>query len=114
MELSQEEKDRIIAEEKLRFETTSQMMKEKWGSGHGHGWDRGFMGYGCHRGCFWKGLLVGILLAVLFCFLCHHHGYEGRGWHHGGYGHWAPQGHFGHGYGGPGPQDQNQDPNPGK
>jgi hypothetical protein len=117
MELSQEEKERIIAEEKLRFETKTQLMGEKWGKHHGPGWGQDWMGPGCPRGGFFKGLLAGILLAVLFCFLFHHHHHGYGGWRHGGgwgYGHGFQGSHFGHGFGGPGPQDSNPDGNQSK
>ncbi len=102
MELSQEEKDRIVAEEKLRFETKSQLKREHGGRGYGWGG-----GYGCHRGGFWKGLLVGVLACLILGFLFHPHRDEWRGgWHHHGYGGWSQQGHFGHG----GSDGQNQQP----
>lgn len=115
MELSQEEKDRIVAEEKLRFETKTQLMGEKWGKHHGWG-GPDWMGHGCHRGGFWKGLLLGLFLALLFGFLFHHHRYGHGGWRHGGYGGggWNQGWHDGHGWQGHGSQDPNQDSNPGK
>ena len=78
MELSQEEKDRIVAEEKLRFETKRQLMQEQSGSrcGGWGGWGQPGYGWGHRRG-FWRGLFLGLLLAVLFSFLCHHHRYGG-------------------------------------
>ena len=75
MELSQEEKERIIAEEKLRFETKRQLIREQWG-GPWSGWGRGYGGWGnsCgHRGGFWRGLFVGLLVWALFSFCGHHH-----------------------------------------
>lgn len=71
MELSQEEKDRIVAEEKLRMETRKDFLKDNfggmgrgpWGGGHGCG-----HGYGCHRFGFLKGLLIIVLLFGLFHF----------------------------------------------
>src|SRR6185436_20560475 len=75
MELSQDEKDRIIAEEKLRFETKQQLTQEKRGAQCG-GWEH--HGHGCgHRRSFWRGLIAGIILSVLFSFLCHYHRYGG-------------------------------------
>ncbi len=109
MELSQEEKDRIIAEEKLRFETKSQLKKEHGGRGYGWGG-----GYGCHRGGFWRGLLVGVLVCLILGFFFHHHrqGWDG-GWHHHGDGGWSHQGHM-YGHGGSDGQNQQQDSNPQK
>jgi hypothetical protein len=93
MELSQEEKDRIVAEEKLRYETVKQLKMQEGGGGwgghgkacgcgcHGHGF--GFGSHRCHCGGFWKGLIVGLVLGALFS-LCFHHGYRycnGRGYY---------------------------------
>ena len=72
MELSQKEKDRIIAETKVRFEATLALEAQ---SGRG---------YGCYRGGFWKGLILGVLLTLLFSFVCRHtfgrHYYYGMGY----------------------------------
>jgi len=95
MELSQDEKNHIIAEEKLRFETIKQLRMQEgggWG-GHGkecncgghakacgcgcHGHGYGFGGSSCHCGGFWKGLILGLLLSALFSF-CFHHKYYGH------------------------------------
>ena len=60
MELSQKEKDRIIAETKVRFEATKALEAQSVG------------GYGCHRGGFWKGLILGVFLTLLFGSVCRH------------------------------------------
>lgn len=88
MELSQEEKDRIVAQEKFRFETVQQLKTQAGGGScgvhgktcncgcHGHGF-----GMGCHRchcGGFWKGLILGLILSAIFGLFCHRH-YYGHG-----------------------------------
>src|ERR1700722_16081724 len=77
MELSQEEKDHIIAEEKLRMETRKEFLKENFGHG-GYGWRGGWHSYGCHRRC--GGGLFKVLAVVAIIFVaCHfwHHSYCG-------------------------------------
>ena len=77
MELNEQDKERIVAEEKLRMETRKEFFKENFGGMHGwHGrWGGGWHGNGCHGyrcgGGFFKAL---ILVAVLFglCHLWHH------------------------------------------
>jgi len=59
MELSQEEKDRIIAEEKLRMETRREFLSE---CGHGRCGDRH-----CGRGLF-RVLAIVLVLSALFHF----------------------------------------------
>lgn len=112
MELSQDEKDRIAAEEKVRFEARGQLWKEVKAKKGGHGpgcncpscagggggcaCGHGYGGYGggcrCHRGGFLLGLLAGIVLTLLLGLFLHHHhrwdGYDGYGGccHMGGYG----------------------------
>jgi hypothetical protein len=109
MELTQEEKDRIIAEENVRFEAKNQLWKETKakGGGHGpgctcpscggggggcacgHGYGKWGGGCGCHRGGFLMGFLLGIVLTILLGLVLHrHHGRDGYGgWgHHWGYG----------------------------
>jgi hypothetical protein len=102
MELSQEEKDRIVAEEKLRFETKKQLKMQEGGGGwgHGKGCGCGCQGHGfgmgshrCHCGGFWKGLVVGLVLGIFLSF-CIHHGYR----------HWDGRGYYG------APMMQNQAP----
>jgi hypothetical protein len=82
MELSQDEKDRIVAEEKLRYETVKELKKQEGGGGwgphgkncgcgcHGHGF--GFGSPACHCGGFWKGLILGLVLSALAGFFFHH------------------------------------------
>ncbi len=82
MELDSKEKDRIIAEEKLRMETRKEYMKEHFG---GMGWRGRHMGWNggcCHRGMgFLRGLvLVAALVAIFHC------------WHRGPYG--GPCGYY--------------------
>jgi hypothetical protein len=124
MELSQEEKDRIAAEETVRFETIKALKAQQGGAGcqvkgcgcgchnqggschakgcgcgcHGQapGWGQGGChshgyamagGCGCHRGGFCKGLILGVLLTLLFGFVCRHmfgHPY-GMGYMNGSY-----------------------------
>jgi hypothetical protein len=70
MELSHEEKDRIVAEEKLRFETVKNLQLQGGGKGCGnHACGSGLHGC-CHCGAFWKGLILGLVLcAIVGCFL---------------------------------------------
>ncbi len=63
MELSQKEKDRIIAETKVRFEATKELESQSGSCSHGRG---------CHRGGFWRGLLLGVLLTLLCGSVCRH------------------------------------------
>jgi hypothetical protein len=66
MELSQKEKDRIIAETKVRFEATRALESQSSGAcGHGRA-------CGCGRGGFWKGLFWGVLITLFFGFVCRH------------------------------------------
>lgn len=68
MELSEQDKDRIKAEERARFEARRELMHEKWG-----GWGGGCCGgHGWHRFGFLKGLVVGIILCWLLG-LCRMH-----------------------------------------
>lgn len=69
MELNEQDKDRIIAEEKLRMETRKEFFKEHFGGMHGMGrWGGGWHGYGCHGYRYGEfGLFkVLILAAVIF------------------------------------------------
>lgn len=75
MELTQQEKERIEAEEKVRFETKKSLMKAECdggGKGCGCGCHQGTKcgTCGCHHGGFWKGLILGLILAFLFGFVC--------------------------------------------
>ena len=78
MELTEQEKERIAAEEKYRMEIRKEVLKEHFGGwnrwGHGGGW----YGYGghCHRGF---GLFKVIVLGLVIFGLC-------SLWHRGGYG----------------------------
>jgi hypothetical protein len=68
MELNEQEKERIIAEEKLRMETRKDFFKENFGRGGwgGHWMHRGGYGYyGCHRFGFLKVLVIaGVIFSV--------------------------------------------------
>lgn len=72
MELNEQEKERIIAEEKLRMETRKEFLKENFGGMHGWGrWRGGWQGYGCHGyRCggfgFFKALLLVLVVFGLF------------------------------------------------
>jgi hypothetical protein len=72
MELSKKEKDRIIAETKVRFEATQALEAQS-----------GKKGY-CRRGGFWRGLILGVLLTLLCGSVCRHlfghHYYYGMGY----------------------------------
>ena len=77
MELSQDEKDRIVAEEKFRFETLKSLNAQEGGKSCGwHGHKCWHSMTGCHCGGFLKGLILGLILYGLFSFFCHH-GYYG-------------------------------------
>ncbi len=73
MELNEQEKERIIAEEKLRMETRKEFFRENFGrGGWGGPWRGGWHGYGCHGyRCGGFGVLKGILLALLIVGLFH-------------------------------------------
>ena len=70
MELSQDEKDRIIAEEKLRMDTRRDYLKDQFGERGWHGRHMGgcWHGHGCcGRGWgFLRALVVILLLAAAF------------------------------------------------
>lgn len=85
MELTQQEKDRIIAEEKVRYETVKGLHSQsgcKCCSHQGTG-----MGlHGCsHCGGIFKGVILGLVLAALFCFFMDRHR-DGYSWGHCNYG----------------------------
>jgi len=73
MELNEQDKERIIAEEKLRMETRKEFFKDNFGRG---GWGHfrgGSYAYGCHGGHrfgFLKGLLLAAVIFGVF-HLCH-------------------------------------------
>ena len=79
MELSHEEKERIIAEEKLRFETVKGLQTQ----GEGKTCANHVCGTGprgcCHCGAFWKGLILGLVLSAVFIFCYHRHFYGKNG-----------------------------------
>jgi hypothetical protein len=90
MELTQEEKSRILAEERYRLEAKRQIREEA----------PGCCGLSFHRGGFWRGFLLGIILSALVALVCAHHRRCDRdfrgGFAPGGQGHfqhqnWAPQ-----------------------
>jgi len=62
MELTQAEKDRILAEEQYRLEAKRQVTQPS-----------GCCGHGVHRGGFWRGFVLGIILCALIGLVCHHH-----------------------------------------
>jgi len=84
MELSQDEKDRIIAEEKLRMETRKEFFKENFGHGRWGGrWRGGWQGRGCHYhygGGFVKILLVALVVFAA-CHFWHHDCWPGYGYY---------------------------------
>lgn len=97
MELNEQDKERIVAEEKLRMETRKEFFKEHFGGPHGWGgWRGGWHGAGCHGygyrcgGGFFKGLLLVVVLFGLFHL-----------WHRPFCGYGAP-GYYGYSY--PAPQ----------
>jgi len=69
MELNEQEKERIIAEEKLRMETRKEFFKENFGGPWRGHWGGGWHGYGCHRswgfGIF-KALILALIIVGLF------------------------------------------------
>jgi hypothetical protein len=79
MELNQEEKERIIAEENVRMTARKEYFKE-----HGEIWRKKHCGSGlsgccCHHFGFWRIIIVVLLLIVIF------HFFMFRNW---GYGCW--------------------------
>ena len=86
MELSQEEKERIIADEKLRFETVKSLQTQGGGKCcAGHSCGGGMHGCGL-CGSFWKGLILGLALCALLGCLFHQHfnGNQGGRCYYGG------------------------------
>jgi hypothetical protein len=84
MEFTQEEKDRIIADQKLRHETSKSLMTGggKCCSSH----EAGMGLHGCsHCGGIFKGVILGLVLAALFCFFTDRHR-DGCTWGHCDYG----------------------------
>ncbi len=88
MELNEQDKERIIAEEKLRMETRKEFFKDNFGGmGWGGRWGGGWHGYGCHGYRCGGGLFKVLVLGLAIFGLCHL-------WHRGGpcgYGAYAPQ-----------------------
>jgi hypothetical protein len=88
MELNEEEKGRIVAEEKLRMETRKDFIKEHFGQGGcGGPWRAGWHGYGCHgHRCGGFTLFKILILALVIFGICHlwHRPY--CGWNPGYYG----------------------------
>jgi hypothetical protein len=74
MELSPKEKGHIIAEEKLRYETVQGLQSQGGGKNCGSKYHAC-----CHGGAFWKGLIIGLVLASMFslCFREHYGRYHG-------------------------------------
>jgi hypothetical protein len=73
MEFSHEEKERIIAEEKLRHETRKELLAQGGGKGCGNGACGSGLHGSCHCGAFWKGLILGLILSALFGFIFNRH-----------------------------------------
>jgi hypothetical protein len=73
MELNVKEKERIIAEEKLRMETRKEFFKENFGGMGWRGrWGGGWHGYGCHGyRCGGFGLFKVLILGLVIFGLCH-------------------------------------------
>jgi len=94
MELNEQDKERIVAEEKLRMETRKEYFKEHFGGMHGMGrWGGGWHGYGCHGyRCGGFGFFKGLLLAAVIFGFFHlwHHPYCGAPGYY-GYPYPAPQ-----------------------
>jgi len=79
MEFTHEEKERIIAEEKLRHQAIKELQAQGGGkccSSHGAG--MGLHGC-CHCGGIFKGVILGLILAALFCFFFDRH-HDGNRW----------------------------------
>lgn len=87
MELSQDEKDRIVAEEKLRFETVKSLkIQDAAAGGHGMGYGggchgQGFAGHRCHCGGIWKGMILGVLVGLFIGSFFGHRSYGPYGGH---------------------------------
>lgn len=88
MELNEQDKERIIAEEKLRMETRKEFFKENFsGMGWHHRWGGGWHGYGCHGyRCGGFGFFKIVLLALVIFGLCHLWRGPACGWGPGYYG----------------------------
>ena len=73
MELNEQDKERIIAEEKLRMETRKEFFKEHFGGGHWGGpWCGSWASHGCHGyRCGGFGFFKGLLLAAVIFGLFH-------------------------------------------
>ena len=96
MELNEQDKERIIAEEKLRMETRKEFFKENFGGMHGPGgwgspWRGGWHGYRCGGFGFFKGLFLALVIFGLFHLW--HHPYCGTypGYYYGAPAYPAPQ-----------------------
>jgi hypothetical protein len=92
MELNEQDKERIIAEEKLRMETRKDYFKENFGGMRGMGrWGGGWHGYGCHGYRCGGGLFKILILGLVIFGACHlwHRPYCGG--YPGYYGSPAPQ-----------------------
>ena len=73
MEISHEEKQRIIEEEKIRYEARKELMVQSGKKSCGCG----SCGVGSNGACgcsgFWKGLILGVVLAAIVGFVINHH-----------------------------------------
>lgn len=90
MELNEQDKERIIAEEKLRMETRKEFFKENFGGMGWHGrWGSRWHGYGCH-GHHGFGLFKILVLGLAIFGLCHLWHGPTCGWGPGYYGYPPP------------------------
>ena len=72
MELNEQDKERIVAEEKLRMETRKEFFKENFGGMRGMGrWGGGWQGYGCHSHRCGGGIFKVLILGLVIFGLCH-------------------------------------------
>jgi hypothetical protein len=71
MAITEEEKQYIIEEETLRFETKKKLMQEEFGRWGHRGPGMGWHGYGCHRHFWGFGILKVLLLVLVIVGLSH-------------------------------------------
>jgi hypothetical protein len=73
MEFSHEEKERIIAEEKLRYETRENILSQGGSKSCGCGTGGSDSHGACGCGSFIKGLILGLVLAAIVGYFCNRH-----------------------------------------